>query len=172
MKKLLLFLMFFLSIPAWAAPPSGLLLDACLYGEAESDVELTEIPFTVQIEEENYLKGYTARYTVFNNSEIGFAKKGNMTKGKEGIIYNKYLYPISRAIPINVTALDYQNLRRNGDLDLNQPAIWYLVTDKNKKQYICVSFSRSMEKAPPFIYVLPISTKPKQLFFFIGKSRK
>lgn len=164
MKKLLVITLFCWT-SAWAAQPAPALFASCANGTSANGVELQAVPFTEVTEEDDYSRGYTARYTVFNKAEIGYAKNGRA----EGVVYNRRIYPTSKAVGVNVSAKEYRALVLRGDVTLNQPADWYLLTDKSKKKYVCIALNRSMEKAVPLMYLLPISGKPNQLFFSIGK---
>jgi hypothetical protein len=163
MKKLLL-LALTCAIPACAQTPDPALFSSCAQGVSVNGIALQAIPFTEITEEDNYAHGYSARYTVFNKAEIGYAKKGDA----EAAVYNKRAYPISQAASVNVPASEYKSMESRGELTLNQPADWYLLTDKSKKKYVCIALNRSMEKAIPLMYLLPISTKPGKLFFSAG----
>lgn len=163
-NKILLTLLLFCNLNVYAAPPSKSLLESCAQSKAEDGIVLDIIPFDTINETDNYWHGYTANYTEFRNKEIGYAKKGNL----QGVSYDNQVYAISNAKILSITKTEYQNLLKKGLVDLNQPADWYWLTEKDKSNYICIVLNRSMEKATPLIYLLSISEKPKRLYFYVG----
>jgi hypothetical protein len=165
MKKILLMsLLFSYSLVAIAAPPTKSLLDTCVSGKSQNEVHLDVIPFDTINETDNYWRNYTANYTEYRGKEIGYAKKGNL----QGISYEKKVYAVSGVNILNTTKTEYLDLQKRGLVDLNQPADWYWLTEKDNGSYICVALNRSMEKATPLIYLLSISEKPKRLYFYVG----
>jgi hypothetical protein len=165
-KTILLTLLLFYNLSAFAGPPTKSLLDTCAHGKAAGGVRLDIIPFNTINETDNYWRGYTANYTEYRDKEIGYAKKGDL----QGISYDNKVYALTDAKILNIAKADYLVLLKNGVVDLNQPVDWYWVTEKDQNSYICVALNRSMEKATPLIYLLSISEKPKRLYFFVGDS--
>jgi len=153
--------LFLLAFGALAAPPSASDIAACQGGKQHGLTTVTEIPFQALNADDDYWQGYAASTVAFKGKVIGYAQKGD----DQGIAYNGRVYPIARAVAMNMPRADFDDQIKRGTVGVNQPSDWYWL--KGKQAFVCIATNKSMEKAAPVLFFLSTG-KVKRVYVTLG----
>ncbi|MFJ2988280.1 hypothetical protein ACIPF8_10460 [Collimonas sp. NPDC087041] len=122
MKSLLFFSLLSLSLLSYAGQPPDLAWRVCSSSKPQNGVQVNTLLLEDVTEDSEYAGKYKANYSLFNGVKIGYAKNGASTS----ILYDRGLYPVSKAALVHVSRGEYENMLEKGDLDLAQVADWSL----------------------------------------------